>query len=221
MKTILVIGASKGLGKNIVSEAISAGYFVVFTYNKNKNSALKIYRKNKKKCLAFKLDLNNNKNIKNIFLNLKKRKINIDCLINNAANKPKRKNFVDIKNNEIINIFKINFFSIIEIIKYFLTFSKRNKYKKLIINISSYSARSGGYKLTHYASSKSAIETLTKGLAKELKVFNTNIVCISPYKIIFNKKNKINSNVLIIVKKIISLVKKNHTNDTGKIFYFK
>ena len=34
MKTILVTGASKGLGELIVNEAILRGYFVVFTYNK-------------------------------------------------------------------------------------------------------------------------------------------------------------------------------------------
>ena len=59
MKTILVTGASKGLGELIVNEAILRGYFVVFTYNKNKKKAQKIYFKNKGKCLPLKLDLYN------------------------------------------------------------------------------------------------------------------------------------------------------------------
>lgn len=221
MKTILVTGASKGLGGLVVNEAILRGYFVVFTYNKNKKRAQKIYYKNKGKCLPLKLDLNNIKSISKLFKTLKDKKIKIDFLINNAAIKPNRKKFYKLKNSEILKIFNINVISVFEMIKKFIKQINKKRFVKTIINISSYSSKSGGYKISHYASSKSALESLTLSLSKELLDFNIGIYCISPYKILINKlkKNQINNSK--IVKMIMNLIKKDNIKNSGKIFYIK
>lgn len=221
MKTILVTGASGGLGELIVNEAILNGYFVVFTYNKNKKKAQKIYYKNDRKCLPLKLDLNNLKSISKLYRTLKDKKIKIDFLINNAAIKPKRKNFYKLKNSEIFKTFNINVISVFEMINKFIRQINKKRFVKKIINISSYSSKNGGYKISHYASSKSALENLTLSLSKELFDFNIGIYCISPYKILINKlqKNQINNSK--IVKMIISLIKKNNIKNSGKIFYIK
>jgi len=221
MKTILVTGASKGLGELIVNEAILRGYFVVFTYNKNKKKAQKIYFKNKGKCLPLKLDLNNLKSISKLYKTLKDKKIKIDFLINNAAIKPNRKKFYKLKNSEIFKIFNINVISVFEMINKFIRQINKKKFVKTIINISSYSSKSGGYKISHYASSKSALESLTLSLSKELFNLNIGIYCISPYKILINKlkKNQIHNSK--IIKMIMDLIKKNNIKNSGKIFYIK
>lgn len=221
MKTILVTGASKGLGELIVNEAILRGYFVVFTYNKNKKKAQKIYYKNIEKCLPLKLDLNNIKSISKLYETLRQKKIKIDFLINNAAIKPSRKKFYNLRNSEILRIFNINVISVFEMINKFIRQINKKKFIKSIINISSYSSKSGGYKISHYASSKSALESLTLSLSKELFDFNIGIYCISPYKILNNKLKKNQISNFKIVKKIMSLIKINNIKNSGKIFYLK
>lgn len=221
MKTILVTGASKGLGELIVNEAILSGFFVIFTYNKNKKKAQKIYFKNKEKCLPLKLDLNDLKSISKLFKTLKDKKIKIDFLINNAAIKPNRKKFYKLKNPEILKTFNINVISVFEMINKFIKQINKKRFVKTIINISSYSSKSGGYKISHYASSKSALESLTLSLSKELIEFNIGIYCISPYKILIDKlkKNKINNSKVVNI--IMKLIKKNNIKKSGKIFYIK
>ena len=221
MKTILVTGASKGLGELIVNEAILRGYFVVFTYNKNKKKAQKIYFQNKEKCLPIKLDLNNLKSISKLYKTLKDKKIKIDFLINNAAIKPNRKKFYKLKNSEIFKIFNINVISVFEMINKFIKQINKKRFVKTIINISSYSSKSGGYKISHYASSKSALESLTLSLSKELFNLNIGIYCISPYKILINKLKKDQIHNSKIIKMIMDLIKKNNIKNSGKIFYIK
>ena len=45
MKTILITGGTRGIGKSIVEEAIANNYQVIFTYNKNKKTAEQLCKK--------------------------------------------------------------------------------------------------------------------------------------------------------------------------------
>ena len=73
MKTILVTGGSRGIGKSLVFQAALKGYKVIFTYNKSFKDAKKICNKLKDKCKALKVDLSKNKERNKIFNYLKKK----------------------------------------------------------------------------------------------------------------------------------------------------
>ena len=92
MKTILITGGSKGIGKSVVNYALSKNYRVIFTYNKNKKFSNQICKKYPERCMAFKVDLSKEKDRDKLFKFLNQKKINIDCLINNAAFGVKKKN---------------------------------------------------------------------------------------------------------------------------------
>ena len=85
---------------------------------------------------------------------------------------------------------------------------------------SSFASKTGGFKISHYAASKSAVDNLTLSLSKELGRYKVNIFSVAPYNINYKKykiKNKINSSD--IAKKIINIIKKNPSRISGKTIY--
>ena len=196
MKTILITGGSKGIGKCVVNQALSKDYKVIFTYNKNKRISDQICKKYPGKCIAVKVDLTKQKDIKNLFRFLKKKKIKIDCLINNAAFDVKRKKFSNLKLDEIKKIYEINVFAVYDLINKSLKIIKKNNKWKTIINLSSTAAKFGGKFFTHYAPTKSAIENLSIALSRELSKDKIRVVCVAPGAIDNKIENRQNKSIL-------------------------
>ena len=193
MKTILVTGGSKGIGKSLVFQAALNGYKVIFTYNKSFKDAKKICDKLKDKCVALKVDLSKDKERNKIFNYLKKNKIKIDCLVNNAAYDVERKKFEKIKLEEIKKVYEVNVFAVYDIINKTIKFMEKKKKWNSIINMSSTAAKYGGRNFTHYAPTKAAIENLTIGLSRELVDQKIRVLSVSPGVIstkLQNIKNK-------------------------------
>ena len=193
MKTILVTGGSKGIGKSLVFQAALKGYKVIFTYNKSFKDAKKICDKLKDKCVALKVDLSKDKERNKIFNYLKKNKIKIDCLVNNAAYDVERKKFEKIKLEEIKKVYEVNVFAVYDIINKTIKFMEKKKKWNSIINMSSTAAKYGGRNFTHYAPTKAAIENLTIGLSRELVDKKIRVLSVSPGVIstkLQNIKNK-------------------------------
>ncbi len=177
---MLITGGSKGIGKCVVEEALNNNFKVIFTYNKNKKKADQICKEFKGRCIAFKINLEIQKDRNKLFQNLKKKKIKIDCLVNNAAFDVKRKKFKNIKLSEIKKIYEVNVFAIYDLIKQSLKIMNNKKDWTTIINISSTAAKFGGQFFTHYAPTKAAIENLSIGLSKELAKYKVRVLSVAP-----------------------------------------
>jgi NAD(P)-dependent dehydrogenase (short-subunit alcohol dehydrogenase family) len=195
MKTILVTGGSKGIGKSIVFHAASKKYNVIFTYNRSIKEAKKICQKIKNNCFAIKADLSKNVDRNKIFKILKKKKIKLDCLVNNAAFEVKRKEFSKINISEVKKVYEVNVFAVYVLIQKSLKFMKKNKWSS-IINISSTSAKFGGRLYTHYAPTKAAIENLTIGLSRELSKKKIRVLNVAPGIINTKKENRLNKSII-------------------------
>ena len=78
MKTALITGVGKGIGKALAEKFISEGYFVVGTYNSQKPDEEKNF-------VSVALDLSNEKSIANCVKEIGKLGKKIDILINNAG----------------------------------------------------------------------------------------------------------------------------------------
>ena len=196
MKTILITGGSKGIGASIVKEALLKGYYVVFTYNKTRISAISIEKRFKNQYLLIKVNLEKDKDRKRLFQIIKKKKLKIDCLVNNAAFDVKRKKFKDLKISDIKKVYEVNVFAVYDIIKQALKFMNNKDSWKSIINISSTAAKFGGQQFTHYAPTKAAIENLTIGLSKELGIKKIRVLCVAPGVIDTKLVNRKNTNIL-------------------------
>ena len=196
MKTILLTGGSRGIGRAVVEHAVKKNYFVIFTYNKNKKISLNLHKKYPDKTLPIKVNLSLEKDRKKLFNILKKKKIKLDCLINNAAFDVKRKKIENISIKELKAIYEVNVFAVYDLIKNSIRLMRQKKNWKSIINISSTAAKFGGKFYTHYAPTKSAIENLTIGLSRELSDKKIRVVCVAPGVIDSKIKNRKNIQVI-------------------------
>lgn len=196
MKTILVTGGSKGIGKSLVFQAALKGYKIIFTYNKSGRNAKMICSKLKGKCKALKIDLSKVRERDKIFKYLKKNKIKIDCLVNNAAYDVKRTKFDKLNLEEIKKVYEVNVFAVYDIIKKSIKFMKKKKTWNSIINMSSTAAKYGGKNFTHYAPTKAAIENLTIGLSRELVDKKIRVLSVSPGVISTKLQNIKNKNLI-------------------------
>ena len=149
-KNILITGAGKGIGESCVYSSIKNGGFV-YALIKNKKDNYKFKKIPNLK--IFNGDVRNEKLITKIFRESKKNKKPINCLINNAGIRFRKKIFL-YKKKEIENVFNVNFFSIFYIMQIFSAFVQKNKIKGSLINISSIVGKLGFKELTGYASSK-------------------------------------------------------------------
>ena len=83
------------------------------------------------------------------------------------------------KEEKIKEVFQVNFFSILKLVRAIVKIFIKNK-KGSIINISSNAATECDAGRSIYAASKSALNSFTKCLSKELGPFNIRVNAVSP-----------------------------------------
>jgi len=176
-KIILITGAGKGIGESITKKALNYGG-VVYAVTRSKKD-LNEYR-NSKNCHVVYGDITKIEIIKKIFVLAKKNNHHINCLVNNAGMR-QRKKLHDFNEKDIRAIFEINFFSqffcTLEFIK---NFSYKKKVKGSIVNISSIVGQKGFKELIGYASTKTALIGMSNSLAVELAKKDIRSNLISP-----------------------------------------
>ena len=88
MKTVLVTGGSRGIGKCIVENLAKDGYNVVLNYNKSEKQAKQIQKNLKEQGINIeicKADVSNREDVKKLVRFTLNKFKNIDVLVNNAG----------------------------------------------------------------------------------------------------------------------------------------
>jgi NAD(P)-dependent dehydrogenase (short-subunit alcohol dehydrogenase family) len=184
-KIALVTGGSRGLGKNMVLALAKKGIDIVLTYNTNKEAADKVVDEVKsigQNAVAFQLDTSNvqlfENFIKEVTEHLKNQNgnPNFDFLINNAGTALYAL-AKDTTEEQMDAIFNIHYKGVFFLTQKALPFINDGGG---IINISSGLARIIYPGSSVYGSIKSAIETLTRYLAKELGERKIRVNVVAP-----------------------------------------
>ncbi len=193
-KKVLITGGSRGIGAACVKYFCMAGASVAFTYNSNPALAAKLEKRFSKisKCKSYKVDINNEAEIKNTVLTVVKDFGRIDVLVNNAGIWKEGK-ISSMKLSAWEETLKINLTSTFLFTQQVIHFMKLKRYGK-IINISSTAGQRGEAHYSHYAASKGGMISFTKSLASELGPFNININSVAPGWVLTDMSKSVLSN---------------------------
>lgn len=175
-KTVVITGASRGIGAECARQFAKEGYNVVINYNKSEREALTLA----KEIGGFALQADVSIEAEAIML-IKKAEEKfgqIDVLVNNAGI-AKQNVIFDISATEWNRIFAVNMGGAFNCSKAVLE-GMVTRQQGVIINISSIWGEVGASCETAYSSSKSAIIGFTKALAKEVGRSNIRVNCVSP-----------------------------------------
>lgn len=185
VKTALVTGGSRGLGKNSALKIAEKGLDVIITYHSNKEEADNVVNEIKalgRNAAAFQLDTRDVKSfepfIQKVTDHLKETNgtANIDYLINNAGT-ALYSPMTETTEEQVDDMFNIHFKGVFFLTQKFLPFINDGGG---IINISSGLARFALPGSSVYGSMKAGVEMLTKYMAKELGPRKIRVNVVAP-----------------------------------------
>ncbi len=177
MKSVLITGASRGIGKALVYKFCNLRYRVFLNYNKSDDEAKKISEETG--AILLKCDISKSDEVKKISSYIKENFGGVDVLINNAGVALPQKVLCDISEEEWDRVFNINVKGMFNVTKEILPFMI-NKKRGSIINITSMWGVTGGSCEVPYSASKAAVIGFTKALAKEVGPSGIRVNAIAP-----------------------------------------
>ena len=208
----LIVGGSSDLANKIVADLSKYEDIIVTFRNSTK---LKKIKSKKKKILYRKLDLNNLQSIRKFVLQNQKLLKNIKFI--NLATFTVDKLTHNLKNDDITKVFNVNLFSNITLAKELLPIMINQNFGKFIFFTSTRGER-GDKGISLYSSSKQALSSFSRCLAKEYAGFNITSNCIRLGYVDTKLFNNISKNVrLKLIRDIPSKKLGNPINITKTI----
>ena len=180
-KTVLITGASMGIGKATAITLAKCGMNVVLNYCNHRKEAEETanqINKNGLQAVAIQADVSNNIQVINMVNQACEIFGSIDALVNNAGI-AQQKLFTDISEKEWDEMFAINVKGAYNCCQAVLPNMIHNKSGK-IINLSSIWGLVGASCEVHYSAAKAAIIGFTKALAKEVGPSGIQVNCVAP-----------------------------------------
>ncbi|HSX12906.1 MAG TPA: glucose 1-dehydrogenase [Chlamydiales bacterium] len=179
-KVAVVTGASKGIGASIAVHLAAEGAVVIVNYSSSKEGAERVVKeieRNGGKAVAIQANMSSQKEIQRLFSEIQKAFGKLDILVNNAG----IYSFATIEEitpEYFHKLFDLNVLGLLlatqEAVKSFGTKGGS------IVNISSIASISSGPGMSVYGGTKSAVDAITRSLAKELGPRKIRVNTINP-----------------------------------------
>ncbi|HSJ66884.1 MAG TPA: SDR family oxidoreductase [Anditalea sp.] len=180
MKTVLITGTNRGIGRETAFAFARRGY-IVFATMRNPENAADFKQQMEEESLPihiYQMDVNSDDSVKQCIDKINQEHGNIDVLVNNAGIE-RHGSVEELPMADFKAVMETNYFGAVRCIKAVLTKMRQKKYGS-IINISSISGKIACPPLGAYSASKFALEALTESLAQELKPFNIRVSLVEP-----------------------------------------
>ena len=220
-KTVLITGASRGIGRATAILFAKSGYNVLINYNKSENEANELLDTLTNEVYSvriFKADVSKRHEVNLMFNYCIGEFGKIDVLVNNAGISV-NKLFTDLTDEDWNEMMDINLNGI------FYTTQKALQYmlpelSGKIINVSSIWGLVGASSEVHYSVSKAAIIGMTKALSKELGPSNIQVNCVAPGVIQTDMLNGISDEIIDMLREETPLQKLGTPEDIANCILF-
>jgi len=184
--SILITGASRGIGAATAIMAGARGYDVCVNYLKNKEAAQRVVdtiTSRGGKAIAVQADVSLEADVERLFAEVDKKLSPIAALVNNAGILETQKKVKEMEASRLHRIISVNILSCFlcskQAIKQMST--ENGGGGGAIVNVSSIASRTGSPgEYVDYAASKGAIDTFTIGLAKEVAAEGIRVNAVRP-----------------------------------------
>lgn len=181
MKTVLITGASRGIGAATARLFAQKGWAVAVNYRNSREAAEELVseiRKNGGTALAIPADVGDPEQVEALFQTAERELGQIEALVNNAGI-AQQKLFTDLTDQDWDELFRVDVKGVFLCCRRALPAMIR-RHRGVIVNISSMWGQVGASCEVHYSAAKAAVIGLTRALAKEVGPSGIRVNCIAP-----------------------------------------
>ncbi len=178
MKTCIITGASRGIGRAAASLFASEGYRLVITYKNSEKEALALAQSLPADVYPIRYDAANRDDCRALYAFALSKLGHIDVLVNNAGI-AQQKLLFDITDDELSAMMDANFtgaFTLTRLVGEHMVSRGRGA----VVNVASMWGQVGASCESHYSASKAALIGFTKAAAKELGPSGVRVNCVCP-----------------------------------------
>ncbi len=179
-KTALITGGDSGIGRAVALLFAQEGADVAISYLSEHQDAEEVKKgveEHGRKCLLLPGNIRDTAFCQQLVTDTLKEFGKIDILVNNAATQTEQKTLEDISDEQLLETFETNIFSMFRITRAALPHLKEGA---CIINTTSVTAYRGSAELIDYSSTKGAIVTFTRSLAQNLAEKKIRVNAVAP-----------------------------------------
>jgi NAD(P)-dependent dehydrogenase (short-subunit alcohol dehydrogenase family) len=179
-KVALITGGDSGIGRAVAVHYAREGADVAIIYHssdKDAKETQQLVEQEQRTCLLFKGDISNEAFTRKTVRQVHKHFGKLSILVNNAAQQEVNEDFMDVTSAQMKRTFEVNIFSFF--------YCTHEALKLLdgdgcIINTTSVTAYRGSEHLVDYSSTKGAIVSFTRSLAKNLAPKGIRVNAVAP-----------------------------------------
>jgi NAD(P)-dependent dehydrogenase (short-subunit alcohol dehydrogenase family) len=179
-KTAIITGGDSGIGKSVAIYFAKEGADVAIVYLEEHSDAeetKQLIENEGRRCLLFSGDIGNEEFCKSVVDKTIAEFNKLDVLVNNAAEQHPQKSLLNITSAQLEKTFRTNFFSFVYMTKMVLPHLSNGA---SIINTASITAYEGNEQLLDYSSTKGAVVSFTRSLAKSLTPEGIRVNGVAP-----------------------------------------
>ena len=222
MKTVLITGGSRGIGKAVAMKFAENGYQIIINYVSDKTDTEQLKKEllqvGAADILLIKADVSNSEDVKNMVKESIEKFEKIDVLVNNAGI-TKDNLLMRMSEEEFDKVIQINLKGTYLVTKEVTRYMMKKK-KGSIVNLASVVGVAGNAGQCNYAASKAGIIGFTKSVAKELASRNIRANAVAPGFIETDMTNVLKDEIKENINSQIPLKRMGTAREVAELVYF-